>query len=113
MDTFDGLTPLHEWLSGQHPGSTAWALQAILALADTSGEVGWEGDMRHLPMVGGLPTLGATTPYLVVKQDNNCDTFVITTDTDIHPHAIRAKATPRTIGAGTPDETDGPDEPAF
>ena len=86
---------------------------AVLALADAAGEVGWDGDMRHLSMVGGLPALGRTTPYLVVKQDNNGDTFLITTDTNLHPDARFAKATLRLIGAWSPDETDGPDEPAF
>jgi hypothetical protein len=49
FDTFDGLTPLHEWLAGQHPSHTAWALQAVLALADTAREVAWNGDnsRRH------------------------------------------------------------------
>jgi hypothetical protein len=39
--------------------------------------VGWDGDMRHLPSVGCLPTPPDVTPYLLVKQDNNGTTFVI------------------------------------
>jgi hypothetical protein len=99
IDAFDGLTPLHECLASQHPGRAAWALQAVLALADAASEVGWDGDMRHLPMVGGLPTPGHTTPYLMVKQDNNGDTFVITTEPDLRPNARFAKAASRRVGA--------------
>lgn len=33
--------------------------------------------MRHLPLVGHLPTAPFVTRYLVVKQDNNGDTFLI------------------------------------
>jgi hypothetical protein len=35
--------------------------------------------MRHLPLVGALPTRPASTPYLVIKQDNNGGTFIVTT----------------------------------
>jgi len=52
-------------------------LQAVLALAEAAPTVGWKGDMRHLPMVGHLPTSPFVTRYLVVKQDNNGDTFLI------------------------------------
>jgi len=78
VDEFDGLTPLPDWLAGASPHATRWALQAILALADAADAVGWRGDMRHLPAVGVMPTPPATTPYLVVKQDDNGATFVIT-----------------------------------
>jgi len=64
IDLFDGLTPLNDWLTRQHPSRTAWALQAVLALTDAAADVGWRGDMRHLPMVGALPTPSRTTPYL-------------------------------------------------
>jgi hypothetical protein len=50
----------------------------------------------------------------VVKQDNNGDTFLITTNPDpIESLATAAKAAPREIGAWAPDEHDGPDEPTF
>jgi hypothetical protein len=78
IDIFDGLTPLPDWLTGVSPHATQWALQAVLALADAASEVGWRGDMRHLPSAGALPTSPTATPFLVVKQDNNGDTFVIT-----------------------------------
>ena len=114
IDIFDGLTPLNEWLAG-HPGRTAWALQAVLALNDAAGDVGWRGDMRHLPMVGGLPTPGRSTPYLIVKQDNNGDTFIISTaeNTDAGCQDLITKVTARGIGAWTPDDNDGVHEPAF
>lgn len=78
IDIFDGLTPLPQWLAGASPHATGWALQAILALADAATAIGWHGDMRHLPSAGALPTPPAAAPFLVVKQDNNGDTFVIT-----------------------------------
>ena len=115
IDSFDGLTPLNDWLAGQHPNRTAWALQAVLALADATA-LHWRGDMRHLPMVGGLPTTGRTTPYLVVKQDNNGDTFLITpTDSMrwLDEHALVTQVPTRDIGAWAPDETDGPDDTPF
>ena len=78
IDIFDGLIPLPGWLAGASPHATGWALEAILALADAATAIGWDGDMRHLPSAGALPTPPAATPFLVVKQDNNGDTFVIT-----------------------------------
>ena len=115
IDVFDGLTPLNDWLSEQHPSRTAWALQAVLALADAASETGWQGDMRHLPMVGGLPTLGRTTLYLAIKQDNNGDTFLISPEEipGIDELALVTKVTTREIGAWAPSEDDGPDEPPF
>jgi hypothetical protein len=47
-------------------------LRSVLALAEAAPTVGWKGDMRHLPLVGHLPTR-----YLVAKQDNNGDMFLI------------------------------------
>lgn len=79
IDVFDGLTPLPDWLSNAGPDATRWALQAVLALADAAPAVAWRGDMRHLPSVGVALTPPVTTPYLVVKQDDNGATFVITT----------------------------------
>jgi hypothetical protein len=78
IDEFDGLTPLPAWPQDASPHAIRWVLQAVLALADAAPEVGWRGDMRHLPSVGGLPTTPAATPYLVIKQDDNGATFVIT-----------------------------------
>jgi hypothetical protein len=75
IDLFDDLTPLHRYLADGGSSATRWALTAVLALADSG--VGWEGDMRHLPHVGHLPCPPGTSPYLVVKQDNNGDTFII------------------------------------
>jgi hypothetical protein len=50
-------------------------LTGVLALQDAG--LGWDGEMRHLPSVG-VPTAGtATGPCLIVKQDNNGATFVI------------------------------------
>jgi hypothetical protein len=104
IDEFDGLTPLPNWLSGAGPHATRWALQAILALADAADAVGWRGDLRHLPSVGALPTTPATTPYLIVKQDDNGATFIITA-TDTPPIAADTTActrvAPRQIGAWT------------
>jgi len=79
VDEFDGLAPLPDWLAGASPYATRWALQAILALADAAPAVGWRGDMRHLPAVGVMPTPPTTTPYLVVKQDDNGATFIVPT----------------------------------
>src|SRR5271165_6495276 len=74
IDDFDGLTPLNEWLDGDAE-RLAWALRAVLAMAQAASTVGWRGDMRHLPLIGHLPTSPFVTRYLVAKQDNNGDTF--------------------------------------
>jgi hypothetical protein len=66
IDDFDGLAPLNHWLAELSPRLTVWAMTALLALAEAAGEVGWRGDMRHLPMVGVLPTSYQTTPCLIV-----------------------------------------------
>jgi len=78
IDLFDGLTPLPEWLHDATPHATSWAIQALLALADAGPHIGWRGDMRHLPAIGALPTPPMATPFLVVKQDDNGTTFVVT-----------------------------------
>lgn len=109
IDIFDGLIPLPGWLAGASPHATGWALEAILALADAATAIGWDGDMRHLPSAGALPTPPAATPFLVVKQDNNGDTFVITA-TEAPTIAAEADACvhvePRHIGAWTHPTTD-------
>jgi hypothetical protein len=105
IDVFDGLTALPDWLTGTgSTHATRWALQAILALADAAPGVGWQGDMRHLPSVGVAPDPPGVAPYLVVKQNNNGDTFIITaTDApwldDIAAVCIRVD--PRPVGAFT------------
>ncbi|MBM0201857.1 hypothetical protein JNW90_01140 [Micromonospora sp. STR1s_5] len=78
IDFFDDLIPLPAWLADRNAGSdrARWAIWAVLALADST--VGWEGDMRHQPYIGGVPSGdGATDRYMVVKQDNDGYTFVI------------------------------------
>src|SRR5438067_11299348 len=77
IDIFDGLTPLPEWIIADPVPRTRWALQALLALADTATQVRWNGDMRHLPSVGTALTPPGTSPYLVVKQDNNGTTSAV------------------------------------
>ena len=76
----------------------------MLALADVADHVRWDGEMRHLPSVGAVPAPPESHPYLVVKQDNNGTTFVISdieipglTSVTAHTaHAIR-----RPIGGWT------------
>jgi hypothetical protein len=77
IDDFDALTPLPQWIAADPLPRTRWALQAVLALADTAAQVRWDGDMRHQPSVGAALAPPETFPYLVVKQDNNGTTFVI------------------------------------
>jgi hypothetical protein len=77
IDIFDGLIPLPEWIVADPVPRTRWALQAVLALSDTATQVRWNGDLRHLPSVGATLTPPGTSPYLVVKQDNNGTTFVV------------------------------------
>ncbi|WP_144120932.1 hypothetical protein [Catellatospora sichuanensis] len=77
VDGFTALTPLPDWISADPIPHTHWALQAILALADTADYVRWDGDMRHLPSIGAVIAPPDTHPYLVVKQDNNGTTFVV------------------------------------
>ncbi|MEU6721331.1 hypothetical protein ABZ897_58650 [Nonomuraea sp. NPDC046802] len=80
IDLFDGLIPLPQWVSTGGPERTSWALQAVLALADAMPRVDWDGDMRHLPSIGALPTPNETSLFMVIKQDNNGTTFVISDD---------------------------------
>ena len=103
IDDFDGLTPLNEWLDGDAE-RLAWALQAVLALAGAAPVVGWKGDMRHLPLVGHLPTSPLVTRYLVVKQDNNGDTFLIcqADPAELLHHAVVDEVAPASIGAWVP-----------
>ncbi len=77
IDCFDGLTPLPEWIAADPPQRTRWALQAVLALADAAPQVRWNGDMRHLPSAAATLMPPDAYPYLVVKQDNNGTTFVV------------------------------------
>jgi hypothetical protein len=109
IDEFDGLTPLPDWLSDASPHATRWALQAILALADAADAVSWRGDMRHLPTVGVMLTPPTTTPYLIVKQDDNGATFVVTaaeTPGIAADAAARTRVAPREIGAWTHPTSD-------
>jgi len=121
IDDFDGLTPLNEWLDGDAE-RLAWALRAVLALAQAAQAVGWRGDMRHLPFVGHLPTSPFVTRYLVAKQDNNGDTFLITQadPAELLHHAAADEVAPGPIGPWLPpnahdlrlDEPEGDIEPA-
>src|SRR5262249_6237098 len=77
IDDFDALTPLPQWIAADPLPRTRWTLQAVLALADTAAQVRWDGDMRHQPSVGATLAPPETFPYLVVKQDNNGTTFVV------------------------------------
>jgi len=74
IDDFGDMIPLPRWL-GSDPGRTRWALQATLALADAGPQIGWRGDMRHLPSVGSHH---GSEPFLVIKQDTCGITFVVT-----------------------------------
>jgi hypothetical protein len=77
LDDFDDLVALPDWLRNASPASIAWVLQAVLALQDSAEQIGWRGDMRHLPSVS-IPSVGTNdTTHLVVKQDDNGTTFLI------------------------------------
>ncbi|WP_329407996.1 hypothetical protein OG563_37825 [Nocardia vinacea] len=79
-------------------------LKAVLALAKAAPAVNWDGDMRHLPMIGHLPTSPFVTRYLVVKQDNNGDTFLVC-DTDpsqLVDATVAVETTPGPIGSWAP-----------
>lgn len=108
IDDFDGLVPLHQWL-GADAERVAWALQAVLALAATARLVGWRGDMRHLPHVGHLPTRPFVTRCLVVKQDNNGDTFLVcqADPAELLEHAAADEVTPGPIGYWLPPNARG------
>jgi hypothetical protein len=113
LDEFDGLTSMPDWLRGGSQAATRWALQAVLALADAGPEIGWRGDMRHLPSVGAVPTPPGVTAYLVVQQDDNGITFVVTDAdggwiVDVAAACVRVETRP--IGAWThPLREDVPD----
>jgi hypothetical protein len=77
VDAFDALTQLSDWLTADPVPRTQWMLQAVLALADVADQVRWDGEMRHLPSVGAVLAPPESHPYLVVKQENNGTTFVI------------------------------------
>ncbi|MEU7873349.1 hypothetical protein [Dactylosporangium sp. NPDC049140] len=77
VDDSDALTPLPDWITADPVPRTQWALQAALALVDVADHVRWDGEMRHLPSVGAVLAPPESHPYLVVKQDNNGTTFVI------------------------------------
>lgn len=102
IDDFEDFVPVTDWIRGGSPQDVAWILAAVLALQDAA--LGWDGEMRHLPSVG-VPTDGtATRPYLIVKQDNNGATFVITADSLSWAEAECDKVEdvrPRRIGAFT------------
>jgi hypothetical protein len=104
IDDFDALTPLPDWIAADPVQRTHWALQAVLALAETAAHVRWDGDMRHLPSVGAVLAPPNTVPYLVVKQDNNGTTFVISSIELPWPAGMiddMAQACPRPIGDWT------------
>jgi hypothetical protein len=75
FDDFEDFVPVTDWIRAGSPQDVAWILTAVLALQDAG--LGWDGEMRHLPSVGVPTDRTATEPYLIVKQDNNGDTFVI------------------------------------
>lgn len=74
IDAFDDFTPLPTWLRTATPESTAWLLRAVLALADGAAPVGWRGGMAYLPVIAAAPD---GEPVLVVKQDDDGATFLI------------------------------------
>ncbi len=94
LDDFEGLTPLSTWISDARGDdedenvlfalqTTAekqnerlrWSLRALFALEDA--KTCWEGGFRGQPYVGSLPLPPEASPYLVVKQDNNGTTFIV------------------------------------
>lgn len=93
----------------------AWALRAVLALRDAASDIGWEGEMRHLPMVGVALTPPTAMPYLVVKQDNNGETFVVADSelSGLGEHTRVVKTVSRRIGAWFPEDPDPETEPDF
>jgi hypothetical protein len=77
IDFFDGLIPLPRWIAEDPASNTAWALHATLALADAAPQIGWTGDMRHLPSIGTLPLPDRADLFMVVKQDTRGTCFII------------------------------------
>ena len=54
------------------------ALRVVLALPDTTGHVGWDGDMCHLFSIGAALAAPRTHPLPdMIKQDNNGTIFVV------------------------------------
>jgi hypothetical protein len=49
IDFFGGLAALPQWIASTRDEQAAWALRAVIALVDAADQVGWDGDMRHLP----------------------------------------------------------------
>ncbi len=80
IDIFDGLIPLPRWIAEDPALNTAWALRATLALADARTQIGWTGDMRHLPSIGALPVPDTAELFMVVKQDTRGACFVISSN---------------------------------
>lgn len=96
VDFFEGMVPVSQYLC-LPPDTTInkpwdldyviehakarleWTENAMKALEHVSRTVpwGWEGDFRHEPYVGALPWSGGSHPYLVVKQDNNGDSYLV------------------------------------
>jgi hypothetical protein len=93
IDEFDDLMPLPGWLRDRSPESVAWQLRTVLALADAALQVGWRGDMRHLPSVGHT----GASPYLAVRQDDDGATFVIS-ETTLPWACVQATARAHTAG---------------
>ncbi|MFZ4266642.1 hypothetical protein [Streptomyces arboris] len=98
IDSFEGMTPLADYLSPAVHGSYScpqdvwfdieqtedrlkWAKGALGALESAAAEVDWDGDFRGTPYVGALPWPAPVgdeaARYLLVKQDNNGTCFVI------------------------------------
>lgn len=94
VDFFDGMIPVSRYLSSpadatinqpwelddaikQAMERLEWVAGAMRALEQASLTVHWEGDFRHEPYVGALPWSAAGHPYLVVKQENNGDCYLI------------------------------------
>ncbi|MFE2128640.1 hypothetical protein [Streptomyces amritsarensis] len=101
IDDFSGMTPLSDFVS---PKATpqefaeplqvdhrlaarrdrlTWAEDALTAFRKANCDVPWDGEFRHEPYVGQLPQPGGGGWYLVVKQENNGNCFVISKDVEI------------------------------
>src|SRR5262249_48375346 len=104
IDDFDALTPLPDWIDADPAQRTHSALQAVLALPHTPAHLRWDSDMRHLPSDGAVLAPPNAIPYLVVKQDNNGTTFVISSIELPLPAGTvddMTRTCPRPIGAWT------------
>ncbi len=49
IDVFDSLVPLPQWIAESPLARTRWALQAVLALADTAAQVRWKATCATYP----------------------------------------------------------------